>query len=67
MTQDPRPIDQTMSAKPTAGAAGESHIYLYEPSGIRERSGHIPMWLKLFALGLIVWGIYYAIRYWSSY
>ncbi|HET6675312.1 MAG TPA: hypothetical protein VFG71_08235 [Nitrospiraceae bacterium] len=67
MTQDPRPVDQTMSGKPSTGAAGEPDVYRYEPSGIRERSGHIPIWLKLVAFGLIVWGIYYAIRYWSSY
>ncbi len=46
---------------------GESIIYRYEPSGIRERSGHIPIWLTLVALGLILWGIYYAMRYWNSW
>ena len=67
MTQDPHPVDQTMSAKSTTGAAGEPDVYRYEPSGIRERNGYIPTWLKLVSLGLIVWGIQYAIRYWSSY
>ena len=47
--------------------SGEAGTYLYEPSGIRERSGYIPIWLKLVSFGLILWGLYYAIRYWSSY
>ncbi len=67
MIQDPRPVDQTMSGKPSTGAAGEPDIYLYEPSGIRERSGHIPIWLTLVIFALIVWGLYYGIRYWNSY
>ncbi len=67
MTRDLNPADETTSAKLPAETAGESDIYLYESAGIRERSGHIPAWLKLVAMGLILWGIYYTIRYWSSY
>ena len=40
--------------------------YVYEPAGIHEQSGHIPAWLKLVTGGLIAWGIYYTIRFWSS-
>jgi len=58
-------VDPTRPVRPET--TGEPAIYRYEPSGIRERSGHIPTWLKLVSLGLIVWGIYYMIRYWSSY
>ena len=47
--------------------AGEPAIYRYEPSGIRERNGHIPTWLTLVIFALIVWGLYYGIRYWNSY
>jgi hypothetical protein len=53
--------------QPPTEPAGEPHTYRYEPSGIRERSGRIPAWLKLAVLGLIIWGLYYGIRYWNSY
>ena len=45
---------------------GHEEPYIYKQAGIRERHGHIPIWLILVALGLIVWGVYYTIRYWSS-
>ena len=68
MAPDHRPIDRIMSdTPPAAETAGDPHIYLYEPSGIRERSGHIPIWLTLVIFALIVWGLYYGIRYWNSY
>lgn len=67
MTNDPTAADQTVSGKQQPAEASEAGSYLYEPAGIRERSGYIPLWLKLISLGLIVWGIYYTIRYWSSY
>ncbi|HXC61445.1 MAG TPA: cbb3-type cytochrome c oxidase N-terminal domain-containing protein [Nitrospiria bacterium] len=41
-------------------------VYLYKDSGIRERHGVIPLWLQLVSYGLIIWGIYYTIRYWST-
>ncbi|WP_447598304.1 hypothetical protein [Nitrospira sp. Nam80] len=66
MAKHSAPFDST-SAAPTAGTGDEPDIYRYEPSGIRERSGHIPTWLKLVIFALIVWGLYYGIRYWSSY
>lgn len=56
-----------MSSGRAQEAGGESRIDVYEPSGIGEQSGSIPAWLKLVAVGLILWGIYYAIRYWNSY
>ena len=59
--------DHLIAPEPIPKTGDESGIYLYEPAGIRERSGYIPTWLKLVALGLILWGLYYTIRYWSSY
>lgn len=47
-------------------APHESEPYRYEHSGIQERHGGIPIWLALVVLGLIVWSIYYTIRYWSE-
>ena len=66
MTRDRTATDQP-APNNLAVESGEAGTYLYEPSGIRERSGYIPIWLKLVSFGLILWGLYYAIRYWSSY
>lgn len=40
-------------------------IYLYKDAGLIERHGAIPLWLKLVGIGLVVWTVYYTIRYWS--
>lgn len=66
MSNDPAPIRPATLNAPSE-TPGESTIYRYEPSGIRERCGHIPIWLKLVSLGLMLWGLYYASRYWNSY
>ena len=56
--------------KDKSKASEETHaggdIYVYKDSGIRERHGAVPIWLQLVAYGLIIWGIYYTIRYWST-
>jgi hypothetical protein len=62
MVKDPTPVHSTTPTPPSV-SAGEPSIYRYEPSGIGERSGHVPLWLKLVAFGLILWGVYYAMRY----
>jgi hypothetical protein len=62
MVTDPAPVQSTTPA-PARGTGGETAIYRYEPSGILERSGSIPLWLKLAAFGLIVWGMYYGWGY----
>jgi hypothetical protein len=41
-------------------------VYLYKDSGIRERHGIVPLWLQIVSYGLIIWGIYYTIRYWGT-
>ena len=66
MQKDPGSVGLKRSAPP-AETGGDPAIYQYEPSGIRERSGYIPVWLMLVAFGLFVWGVYYAMRYWNSY
>ena len=43
----------------------EPATYVYEPAGITERSGHIPVWLKIIVIGVMLWGMSYAIRFWS--
>ncbi|HEU4502064.1 MAG TPA: hypothetical protein VFR82_10460 [Nitrospira sp.] len=62
MVNDPGPVHSTTPAPPRE-IPGETAIYRHEPSGIMERSGSIPVWLKVVAFGLIVWGVYYAWRY----
>lgn len=66
MVSDPAPVHSTRPVVPTH-TRGESDLYRYEPSGIRERSGYIPLWLTLVAFGLFVWSVHYAWRYWDSY
>jgi hypothetical protein len=43
----------------------EPATYVYEPAGIIERSGHVPVWLKIIVIGVMLWGISYAIRFWN--
>lgn len=44
----------------------ERNVYLYKDSGISERTGYVPFWLIVVAISLLIWGVYYAVRYWSS-
>ena len=46
-------------------APKEPTTYIYEPAGITERSGHIPAWLTIIVIAVMLWGMSYAIRYWS--
>ncbi len=50
------------------GLEKDSHLHEdYEyASGIVERAGFVPLWLKVVYVSLIVWAIYYIIRYWSG-
>ena len=43
----------------------KKHEYLYQSSGIRERPGHIPVWLILVAVALTIWGVYYLVSFWQ--
>jgi hypothetical protein len=67
MSKDSMPQNQAKAPKPPTEPRDEPGTYVHEPAGIRERSGSIPTWLTLVAVGLILWGMYYMIRYWSSY
>ncbi len=40
--------------------------YLYRHAGIEEHEGHIPLWLAGVVAGLLIWSLYYMIRYWSE-
>ena len=66
MGNDPTPIRPTTPAA-SSETPGESTIYRHEPSGIMERSGYVPLWLKLVVFAIIIWGLYFAMRYWNSW
>jgi hypothetical protein len=42
----------------------EKETYL---GGIESYEGKVPVWLMIVYAGLIVWGIYYLIRYWGGW
>lgn len=57
---------QPHEEKRTTPEPSHGQAYFYRDSGIQERHGNVPLWLKLVSIGLIIWGIYYTVRYWSS-
>ncbi|MCC2626505.1 MAG: hypothetical protein K0S14_155 [Thermomicrobiales bacterium] len=44
----------------------EHQPYLYQHAGIEEHEGRIPLWLAGVVAGLLIWSVYYMIRYWSE-
>ena len=40
--------------------------YTYETAGITEREGHVPRWLWVVVVVLVIWGIYYLVAYWQA-
>ncbi len=42
----------------------ENTTYEYKDAGIKERHGKVPLWLWVVAAVLLIWGIYYTIKYW---
>lgn len=58
-------MEQKPSSNSETTPPEQKTTYSYPSSGIREREGRIPLWLILVSVGLMVWGIYYMIAYWS--
>jgi len=58
MNKEARPPDQERH--------GEGEIYLYKEAGIWERHGKIPLWLVFVAIALLIWGVYYTVKYWNT-
>lgn len=55
-----------MSRKPKPSAAGAAEdIHVYEYSGIEERHGTVPAWLWVVIVSLLIWMVYYLVRYWA--
>ena len=46
-------------------ASGVDEINRYEHSGIEERHGTVPLWLKGVIVVMLVWMVVYLIRYWK--
>lgn len=58
------------SERDTKGQAREGEhphdpVFYYKDSGIREKPGHIPLWLLAVVIALLIWGTYYLIAFWS--
>lgn len=66
MTEGTQGAERNATSKQTQEerAHTEAETYTYKDSGIRERHGRVPIWLQLVTYGLLIWGIYYTIRYW---
>lgn len=63
------PNDEHENAKAKTISDGDpyaSGAYEYRDSQLREHHGHVPAWLWFVTGGLIVWGIYYLLTYWSA-
>jgi hypothetical protein len=44
---------------------GRDEVHLYRASGIQERQGGIPLWLKLVVVALLLWSLYYMVMFWN--
>lgn len=55
----------TSREESTHDATPDDGHYEYISAGIREREGSVPPWLILVMVGLLVWGLYYMLAYWS--
>jgi hypothetical protein len=45
---------------------GSPEISRYEFSGIEERHGRIPVWLAVVYAAMLLWMVYYLIRFWTD-
>lgn len=43
-----------------------SKITHYESSGIDERHGSVPKWLTAVYIVLLIWMVYYLVRFWTD-
>ena len=65
MTDAPKP-NQEGRTESASGQVAEHSVYVYESGGISERDGHIPVWLWVVVVTLLIWGIYYLVTYWNA-
>jgi hypothetical protein len=50
----------------TSGHLPDQAVYMYESAGIAERDGHVPAWLWIVVVSLLIWGLYYLVTYWNA-
>jgi hypothetical protein len=46
--------------------ADSSGITHYDFSGIDERHGRVPPWLAVVYVALVIWMVYYLVRFWTD-
>lgn len=53
--------------EPRQGGEGkvEDRELIYKDSGIREKHGYVPLWLWGVVIALVIWAVYYTVKYWS--
>jgi hypothetical protein len=56
-------MDEPTKTKNTDTDTDQDYVFRY--AGIKERKGIIPLWLILVTFSLLIWSVYYTIRYWS--
>ncbi len=57
--------EEEKAKKENTGEISRNSEYWYQTAGVRERSGYIPLWLKMVAIGLLVWAVYYLQKFWT--
>jgi hypothetical protein len=55
-----------VAVAPTEPLSAPGQVYVYESGGIAERDGHVPVWLWLVVVSLLIWGVYYLVTYWNT-
>ena len=48
------------------GGEDSPHVSRYEFSGIEERHGRVPAWLGVVYGALLIWMVYYLVRFWTD-
>lgn len=60
MSQQPDSSEQQSEGEQQAN----SELFIYKDSGIQEKHGYVPAWLWVVAVVMVVWAVYYTMKYW---
>jgi hypothetical protein len=55
----------TKDKKQNLDSVNTKKEYFYNTAGLREREGHIPIGLIWLGVGLLIWAVYYLVKFWS--